>query len=199
MQSIYIPYTYLIGWSSLKVFYYGVRYAKNCNPSDLWVTYFTSSKYVAAFREIHGEPDIIQIRKQFPDNKARAILWEDNVIMKLRLHRRFDFLNKNRSRGFDLDYATICKNNRAPDRCKAVSNGLTGLPKTAEHKLALSKVVHPRGWTHRENTKNLMSTKALAYNPGFTCQHTCPLCSKQGQKANIVRHHGLHGEKCRWY
>jgi hypothetical protein len=62
-MNIYIPYTYVIGWSSLQKYYYGVRYAKNCNPLDLWVSYFTSSKRVAHYREKFGEPDIIQIRK----------------------------------------------------------------------------------------------------------------------------------------
>ncbi len=64
-MSIYIPYTYIIGWSLYNKYYYGVRYAKNCNPNDLWKTYFTSSKYVKEFRNNHGEPDIIQVRKTF--------------------------------------------------------------------------------------------------------------------------------------
>ena len=64
-----IPYTYLIGWSKLNKYYYGVRYAKNCHPSDLWTKYFTSSKYVKQFREENGEPDIIEIRKTFSNIK----------------------------------------------------------------------------------------------------------------------------------
>jgi len=43
---IHIPYTYLIGWTSTNKYYYGVRFAKNCNPSELFITYFTSSKHV---------------------------------------------------------------------------------------------------------------------------------------------------------
>jgi hypothetical protein len=39
-----ISYTYLIGWSKLDKWYYGVRYASNCNPDELWVKYKTSSK-----------------------------------------------------------------------------------------------------------------------------------------------------------
>ena len=37
------------GWSNFNKWYYGVRYSKNCNPSEFWVTYFTSSKYVNDF------------------------------------------------------------------------------------------------------------------------------------------------------
>ena len=49
-----IPYTYIIGWSSLNKWYYGVRYAKNCKPEDLWKTYFTSSKHVKEFLTGNG-------------------------------------------------------------------------------------------------------------------------------------------------
>ena len=66
---IYTPYTYLIGWSHLNTYYYGVRFANNnkdiANPDELWVTYFTSSKYVSEFRELNGEPDIVEVRKTF--------------------------------------------------------------------------------------------------------------------------------------
>lgn len=46
-MTIYIPYTYLIGWSKLNWWYYGAEFAKIkkiANPSNLWTTYFTSSK-----------------------------------------------------------------------------------------------------------------------------------------------------------
>jgi hypothetical protein len=91
-MNIYTPYTYLIGWSDFKVYYYGVRFAKNCHPDDLWKTYFTSSKQVKRFREKHGEPDIIQIRKKF-QCPERAKLWEGNVLKKMKVKDRADFLN----------------------------------------------------------------------------------------------------------
>jgi len=60
------PYTYLIGWSELEKYYYGVRFANKVEPEkDLWVKYFTSSKHVKNFRESHGEPDIILIDMVF--------------------------------------------------------------------------------------------------------------------------------------
>lgn len=48
-MSIYIPFTYLIGWSKYDKWYYGVRFAKGCNPDDLWNTYFTSSGILHEF------------------------------------------------------------------------------------------------------------------------------------------------------
>jgi hypothetical protein len=89
---IYKPYTYLIGWSKHNKWYYGVRYAKNCNPNDLWIKYFTSSKKVKEFRELYGEPDIKQIRKTF-DNDKSAKLWEDKVLRRMEVHLNEKFLN----------------------------------------------------------------------------------------------------------
>jgi len=87
------PYTYLIGWSEHDLYYYGVRYANNCHPSDLWVTYFTSSKYVASYIEKYDEPDVIQIRKTFP-TKIKAKLWEDKVLRRLDVASNPKFINK---------------------------------------------------------------------------------------------------------
>ena len=66
---IYKPYVYLIGWTKTNVWYYGVRYALGCDPSDLWTKYFTSSKYVNKFREEFGEPDKIITHKTFITTK----------------------------------------------------------------------------------------------------------------------------------
>lgn len=91
---MHIPYTYLIGWSEQNKWYYGVRYAKSCCPTDLWVKYFTSSDIVKQFRAEHGEPDIIEIRKTFNDAKT-AKLWEEKVLKRLRAVQSDNWLNKN--------------------------------------------------------------------------------------------------------
>ena len=73
------PYTYLIGWSKTKTFYYGSQYGQFADPKNLWTTYFTSSKYVADYYQQYGDPDIIEIRKTFktPD---QCKLWEHRVV-----------------------------------------------------------------------------------------------------------------------
>lgn len=70
-----------------------MRYAKNCNPSDLWVSYFTSSKEVAKIRIESGEPDIIQIRKTFKNPKT-AQDWEYKVLTRLDVWNNNRMLNK---------------------------------------------------------------------------------------------------------
>lgn len=86
------PYTYLIGWSILNKWYYGVRYAKGCRPDDLWRTYFTSSEIVKNFQRKYGHPDVIQVRKVF-DNPKSAKKWEHKVMVRFDMAGDKRFLN----------------------------------------------------------------------------------------------------------
>lgn len=58
------PYVYRIK-SKQGHFYYGCRYAQDCDPTDFWSTYFTSSKPVRSLIEEHGEdffePKIVKV------------------------------------------------------------------------------------------------------------------------------------------
>lgn len=87
-----IPFTYLIGWSKLNKYYYGVKYAKGCQPSDLWTKYFTSSKLVIDYANKYGNPDIIQIRKIFNDAQL-ATQWEQIVLRRLKVVSSPSWLN----------------------------------------------------------------------------------------------------------
>ncbi len=99
-MDIYTPYTYFIKWSQLGWKYYGVRHAQKCNPNDLWITYFTSSKEVAIVRDIYGEPDIIQIRKTF-QTSDEARLWETKVLQRMKVVKNLEWLNKTDHKSFD--------------------------------------------------------------------------------------------------
>ena len=105
---IYIPYTYLIGWSKYNIWYYGVRYAKGCQPSDLWTSYFTSSKLVKKTRAEYGEPDIIQIRKTFT-NENNARIWETKVLRRLKVVLREDFINQTDNIAISIESASVPK------------------------------------------------------------------------------------------
>ena len=156
-MSIYQPYTYLIGWSSLNKWYYGVRYAKGCNPSDFWVKYFTSSKNVKLYRKIHGDPDIIQIRKTF-DNPISAILWEQKVLQKLNVVQKDEWLNQ--SVGGDKPFFYW-------EGKKSWNNGIPW-PTTIREKIsqALQGENHPNyGKKHKESTKQKMSLNNASKRP----------------------------------
>lgn len=87
------PYTYLIRWSQLNISYYGVRYAQDCDPSDLWNPYKTSSIHVEKFVAQYGNPDVIQVRKIFTDTMATR-LWENRVLKRMKVVSSGRWLNK---------------------------------------------------------------------------------------------------------
>lgn len=106
-----MPYTYLIGWSKLNLWYYGSEYAyktKVAHPNNLWTTYFTSSKLVKYTREICGEPDVVQIRRIFDTQKA-CQLWEDKVLKKMNVMNDEKWLNKTNNVNFNgmTDYQRL--------------------------------------------------------------------------------------------
>jgi hypothetical protein len=125
-MNIYTPYTYFIGWSWLNTYYYGVKFAKKCHPSDLWVTYFTSSKYVHEFRELYGEPDIIEIRNVFNTaDKARS--WEHKVLKRIKAVLRKDFLNESDGKSIPPMYGDDNPSKR-PDVREKISKKKKGVP-----------------------------------------------------------------------
>lgn len=99
-KQTHTPYTYLIGWSEHNTWYYGVRYEKGCHPSDLWVEYKTSSKYVDAFVLKYGDPDVIQPRKTF-SSVTDARLWEEKVLKRMNVVADEKWLNKTDNRSID--------------------------------------------------------------------------------------------------
>ena len=76
------PYTYLIISKIDQSFYFGVRYAKNADPSDLWRTYFSSSKLVKKQIEEFGKNSFrAYINKTF-DSVDDALKWEIEILKR---------------------------------------------------------------------------------------------------------------------
>lgn len=74
-----IPYTYRIQFTPTGEYYYGVRHAKDCKPSELWITYFTSSAVVKHLIKEHGKDKFtFEVRKIF-ESAESAITWESKV------------------------------------------------------------------------------------------------------------------------
>ena len=97
------PYTYLIRWTKLGISYYGVRYAQDCNPSDLWNPYKTSSQHVAEFIAEHGDPDIIQVRKIFTETPV-AQNWEHRVLKRMKVVSSDKWLNRTDNKSITPQY-----------------------------------------------------------------------------------------------
>lgn len=88
-------YTYYLYHKQTNSHYYGVRYAKNSSPKDLWVTYFSSSKKIKKLIEEYGASSFrVEVRKTF-DNKKDAIDWERKVLRRLKVLDKSEWLNEN--------------------------------------------------------------------------------------------------------
>jgi hypothetical protein len=129
-----IPYTYLLKHEATGKYYYGVRYAADCDPADLWVTYFTSSPGVQKLiKESGTEGWTMEIRRTF-STAAQALSWEGRVLRRIRARQRSDFINKHNNDGL---VALVGDANpmRNPDilaKWKASPRAKRG-PQTAEH------------------------------------------------------------------
>ena len=156
-----MAYTYLIGWSKLNKWYCGVRFSKKSETKDLWKTYFTSSNHVKKFRIENGEPDIIEIRKEFscPD-KAR--LWESNVLNRIRAAASDNWLNKvNANSKF---YATNLNRKFSDDHKRKLSEAKIGKKISKEHALKLHE--------GRKNSKNSITHNEIISKIWLGRKHT---------------------------
>lgn len=219
MIYIYIPYTYLIGWTTYNKWYYGVRYRKGCHPDDFFKKYFTSSKHVKKFIEQYGLPDIIQIRKTF-DNKEKALLWEHKVLKRLKVTYNEKWLNKTdgsknwyNKKGIKRTEKQII-NYTIANRLKAKDeNYLNKLRKpklnkenyfisakkrseSLQYRKNLSKALkeynklNPRTDEHKLKISISKKGKPNIKNRRPAVKYTCSYCNKNiGGKSNLLRYH----------
>jgi len=162
-ESIYQPYTYLIGWSSHNRYYYGVRYATSCNPSDFWSSYFTSSRHVKEFVKLHGDPDIIQIRRTFY-TADDARLWEHKVLRRLNVIDDDTFLNESDGLSISLESALRGGQQKKPLSMKQkISEYRTGkiTPQKTRESISRSKKGVPLSEEVRAKRKETMGDPSV--------------------------------------
>ena len=164
-----IPFTYTVRFKPTGQYYYGYRGRKGCDPSDLWTTYFTSSKIVAELIRIHGyqsfEP---QVRKIF-STAIDAQQWERKILRRLDARNNKSMLNQsNGGRGFRLvshseeTRQKISKSRTgikfSDEHKKNIGNAARGRITSAETKEKLSMAL--RGKVVSQETKNKLSVTA---------------------------------------
>ena len=188
-KNMTIPYTYYLINKITGEKYYGVRYAAGCNPSELWHTYFSSSKYVKKLIKMHGKDSFnYEVRRTF-DSPSEARNWEERVLRRLDVIHSDIWLNKN-----------VCG--------KFLKEG----PQSAEHKeKRLSKIrgsAHQyfgkpspfSGKKHSESSldklrKPKSDTTNMTFNANNSTKVECPHCGKVGQLTNMKR---WHFDKCKF-
>jgi len=98
-NTIYTPFTYCITFTITGQKYYGVRYAKNCHPSQLWTTYFTSSSIIKNLINLHGtDVFLYEIRKTFL-SATDACNYEHKFLTKINAAKNPKWLNLSNSGG----------------------------------------------------------------------------------------------------
>ena len=168
-------YTYFLKWND-GTMYYGCRYAKGCDPSDLWVTYFTSSKYIP--RE---EPIIKKIMKVFGEDIKKCREHESKFLKKVKAAKSNKWHNKTDIDNFyHSGYHTEKTKEKIREKRKnqiltnerneKVSKSLKGRNLSEEHKRKISISTKGRiggrlGKKASVETKNKISQS----NKGKTC------------------------------
>ena len=149
-----MPYTYLIGWSSHNTWYYGARWANNCDPGELWVKYFTSSHHVASKRKEWGEPDVVVVRQRFVTGRE-ARDWEFRLLRRIGAIKSSHWLNRGNAgvEFFGPSPEAIAKNIAR----------MTGVPRSPETraKLSASKLGVPSGKVMSASEKEKLRASKL--------------------------------------
>jgi len=93
-MSTKIPYSYFLYHRPTGLKYYGIKHAKNCHPSQLWKSYFSSSTIVKNLIKEYGTDSFdFYIRKTF-ETSSQALLWEHKVLRRLNAANRPDWINR---------------------------------------------------------------------------------------------------------
>ena len=190
-MNIYQPYTYLIGWTELNKWYYGVRYANTKRPEDdLWKEYFTSSKYVKEFRDNFGEPNFVKIDKIFK-NREDAIDYEFNFLKENRAHAEAKWLNQSCFPAIRVNTLTEEHKNKIKKTMREKYSGDNNPSKRPEVKKKMSDSLKGRTGTFlgkspsEETKKQISKTASGVPKPKLTC----PYCYMIGGAPQMKRYH----------
>lgn len=159
-MNIYTPFTYCVTFKPNGQRYYGVRTKKGCHPTELWTTYFTSSKKVKNLILKYG-PDSFEfeIRKTFT-TKMDAIAWECKVLRRLKVLESDLWLNENIG-----GKSFVTKDTLTEEHKRNVGNAQRGKKKKPcsedrKRKISAAKIgkpAHNKGKPMSEDQKQLLS------------------------------------------
>lgn len=172
-MSIYMPYTYLIGWSHLGKYYYGCQYGREAKPSNLWSSYFTSSDIVSKFRQQFGEPDIVEVRKVFVTSES-CVRFEQKVLSKL---HKIDPFTSNSSKWLNSNVSGAILLNEQQLKDKGIRSGNT----------RRGRIPWNKGLT-KETNDIIANQSAKMKGVPKTEEHKQSMCKPKKQSANMGRY-----------
>jgi len=186
-----IPFTYLIHFKATDQYYYGSRYRKGCNPSDLWSVYYTSSKVIKQLILEHGKDAFtVSVRKIF-NTAEEARKWESRFLNKVKAAQSDKWLN--RHNGDEKFYGRGHHGNLGKKLSQShrenISKGQLGIkrgPFSEEHLRKISE--YRQGKKHSPEVKQKMSDSRKGISKTLNLV-TCPHCGKSGKGGNMTRYH----------
>lgn len=167
------PYTYYLAWlsedGSVRKAYYGVRYAKGCHPSDLFSTYFTSSRYVNGYIRNRGYPHLIEVRDVFAGDRAgeEAVKCEAKILSKLQPYTNPVLLNIGVFGGMSAEDVEVLMQGRKETAIEKY--GVASYAQTEEARERARKVAT------EQHANDVLAT--------------CPHCGKSGKSMNLKKYH----------
>lgn len=196
-----IPFTYKLIFKPTGQYYYGVKWSKGCNPSDLWVSYFTSSKHIHKLIEEYGKNSFeYRVTKTFY-NKIEAALWETEVLKRVNANRNGSFINKannmpiHDNSGLKIIHHTVTNKETFHDpKIPLPSGWLYGRSVGHNDKISKSLIGHtpwnkgvklaPSGPCSEERRENIKKSRLK------TEKIKCEFCDKECDPGNHKRFHG---------
>jgi hypothetical protein len=181
-----MAYTYYLRNKITGEKYYGVRYAKNCDPVELWETYFSSSKLVAERIKEYGVSSFdFEIRRVFLTPK-QARDWEERVLRRLDVLHRVDWLNQNICGKFLKEGPQSPEHIFKRVRRMIITNNKKGWPKRGSLSDMERQKVSERFKGIPKSPEHIAHMKCHENNRKLV---RCPHCKKQGQYVNMKRWH----------
>ena len=209
------PYTYVVTCPDGRR-YYGVRFARGCDPSDLWVTYFTSSRHIRRMIEQYGKQSFtVSVRRIF-DNRDRARDWEQRVLQRLKVRRNARWVNVTHNRSRPVMEGESNPSKR-PEVRRKISEAKRGRPRpdarermktnhpmhdpeTRERMKATRRQRYEQGeitgyWKGKQRPEMVgakhprYGKKAPKLSDANRIERTCPHCGKIGKGPGMLRYH----------
>jgi hypothetical protein len=196
-----IPYTYKLIFKPTGQYYYGVRYAKNCNPNDLWDKYFTSSKHIHKLIKEYGlHSFIVKITKTFT-NKVDALNHEKEILIRVKADKNGKFINKHIFHNTPINTGLIVIHHNDTNvetfhdpNIPIPTGWLAGFSESHLKSMSTSQTGKPHkkrdfykktGPCSNERKTNISKSRKLT--PKLICEH----CGKQCDGGNFKRFHGI--------
>jgi hypothetical protein len=208
MNNDRVPYTYLVRHKPSGKLYYGCRFAKGCNPEDLWKTYFTSSRHVKKLIEESGRDSFeVEIRKVF-SGVEECRIWEHRVLTRMKVIRREDFLNRSNNKSVHPDDA---RKGALAQTGKPKNHSVEGIERirtansvpykdrdwSEETKMRVKNKIHATGYTRPPETfetRNKKSESHKGKSSGMLGKNqlkcSCTICREELNGASgLASHH----------